>query len=177
MLVFDCLGLVFNFFNTYKLFIGNKDIFDVLDAVKEVRLGLSCEELEEKRKLLIKQAETSRTKINDQIVFPPDESNRIAELNFRVLSAYQTSSAILFQQTTDSRYFHRPFPKGLEICIALGSKFAEDKLKSSEKDKLLNVINKNKKVLKGNSLYFSYLNALEALLEEPETDASGFYEK
>ncbi len=164
------------FFNAYKLFIGNKNDWDLMKAAKETDMILNSNFLVKKRKKLENEAQIQGgiSKINDQIRFPPEESNRVAELNFRILSAYQTPSAILFQQTTDRRSFQRSFPEGLEICVALGSKFAEEKIESSEKEKLLIVIEKNKKCFDGNSLYFSYLNALEALLEVPETNAPAF---
>ena len=165
-----------NFFKTYKSFIGEKDDWDLITAAYESQIDLSYYFLKRKRKLLIEKAQkhSENSKINDQIMFPPEKSNSINKLNFRIISSYRTPSAILFQQTTDRRYIHRPFPEGLEICVALGSKFAEDKIVSKEKEKLLKIIENNKKVFKGNNLYFSYLNALKTLLDAPEPEAPAF---
>jgi hypothetical protein len=164
------------FFNAFSSFIGAKDDWDLLKAAKESEITMDCNFLAKKREKLIKEARSCGgiLKINDQIRFAPEESNQVAELNFRILSAYQTPDGMLFQQTTDRRFFKRSFPEGLEICAALGSKFAESKIESSEKEKLIKVIDENKKILKGSSLYLLYLNSLKALLEEPDPVAPGF---
>ena len=95
----------------------------------------------------------------------------VAEANFRVISAYRTPSAILFQQTTDLRRFTRPYPNGLEVAAALGSTFARRQLSDPQRAQVLETIGSCEGQFQGRSLYFGYLDALRALLDAPEADA------
>lgn len=112
--------------------------------------------------------------INDQIRFAPGDPEKAAEPSFRIVSAYRTPSAILFQRTTDIRNFKRSFPDGLEVSIALGSGFARKELKDSQKEGLLQVIDSCRTHFEGRSLYLQYLTALKTLVDEPERDAPDF---
>ncbi len=141
-----------------------------------------------KRKYLIKFSKGAYTKygyedqeINDQLRFAPDDPSRVAEPSFRIISAYRTPDALMFQRTTDTRKFKdRGFPDGLEICTALGSEYARSILLKKEGKELIEAIDEIKKVIKPQilyakgSLYLEYLHSLEALLDEPEPDAPVF---
>jgi hypothetical protein len=95
-----------------------------------VQLGDGDFDLEAKRAELIAQTGDA-PQINDQWRYAPDDPNVVGEPNFRILSAYRLPEAVLFQRTTDIRQFpRRDFPNGLEVCVALGSTFARDKLDS-----------------------------------------------
>jgi hypothetical protein len=171
------------FFTAYRMFIGEGDDWDLMKASDEaeyrIRMDIARWRLEQTRKRAGSSAQAlgAGPAINDQKRLPPADPNQVAEPNFRIISAYRTPSAVLFQRTTDLRRFKRPlrfFPDGLEVCVALGSPLARDLLKYKNKDKLLATIDKTKPVFRGESLYFSYLNALGALLDEPEPGAPGF---
>ncbi|UCF85667.1 MAG: DUF3160 domain-containing protein, partial [Desulfobacteraceae bacterium] len=171
------------FFGAYRSFIGKEDDWDLMTAARHAQLmprDFSRNPLQLDRKHLRERwtrQYDDRPKINDQISLPPIDPNEVYGLNFRIISAYRTPSAILFQQTTDSRRFYDPwrsYPNGLEVCIALGSEYARKTLVDSHKAKLLQTIDTHTTCFSGNGIYFSYLNALKALLDEPETDAPDF---
>ena len=168
------------FFEAFRALIGPCDDWDIVTASEEtrdgLRLNLDANGLEEKRQLLISRAKTRNEgpKINDQLRFAPFDPEEVAEPNFRIMSAYRVPSAMLFQRTTDLRRFKRPFPNGLELCVALGSSFARDHLHGFQKDKLLHTIMSMEPMFYGHSLYFDYLNALRALLDDPEPKAPDF---
>lgn len=168
------------FFRTYRLFIGAGDDWDLMTAAQEVKdrlqMDLGDNDLQGKRDLLRKKAENhgEGPLINDQIRFPPDNPTKVAEPNFRIISAYRTPDAILFQRTTDLRRFNRPYPDGLEVTISLGSAFARKTLTAADKKQLLETIDWCRPYLHGDSLYLNYLHALEALLDAPERGAPDF---
>ncbi|MFO7899132.1 MAG: DUF3160 domain-containing protein, partial [Planctomycetota bacterium] len=166
-----------SYFQCYRRFVGAGDDWDLMDAAHEAQNEIS--DLADKRAWLLKKARGhgEGPKINDQVRFAPDDPSVTAEPNFRVISAYRTPDAILFQRTTDRRQFRaplRPFPDGLEVCAALGSSFARSKLTYEDRKKLLAKIDGAKPLFKGHSLYCQYLRAVSALLDEPEPDAPKF---
>ena len=168
------------FFRGYRMFIGSGDDWDLLDAGDAARdvsgHDLSSGVLAGLKQRLIKKAmlDGKGPQINDQLRFAPLDPNATAEANFRIISAYRTPDGILFQRTTDLRRFRRDFPNGLEVCTALGSRFAREKLTYKDKEKLLKTIDEAKALFSGNSLYFCYLRCLASLLDEVEKDAPGF---
>jgi len=164
-----------SYFRTYTEFLGVGDDWDLITAADAVAAG-SDFDLEEKRAELMAQArEGDGPQINDQLRFAPEDPNVEAEPNFRILSAYRLPEAVLFHRTTDLRRFPgRAFPNGLEVCIALGSVFARDKIEDGERAKLLATIDENLGFFAGSSLYFDYLNAISALLDVPEPNAPAF---
>lgn len=165
------------FFDAYTEYLGVGDDWDVLTAADAVAGGLDFD-LEVKRAELIAQAQQEGGPlINDQLRFAPDDPNAVAEPNFRIVSAYRLPDAVLFQRTTDPRRFpfpFRPLPNGLEVCIALGSSFARDKLDDPFKAKVLATIDANLYLFAGTSLYFDYLSAIATLLDAPEPNAPAF---
>lgn len=162
------------FFRTYTEFLGVGDDWDLVMAADAAAEGLDCD-LDVKRAELIAQAEDG-PQINDQLRFAPDDPNAVAEPNFRILSAYRLPEAVLFQRTTDIRQFSfRDFPNGLEVCVALGSTFARDKLDGVEKGEVLTTIDENLGLFDvGTSLYFDYLRMIQTLLDPPEPNAPDF---
>lgn len=164
-----------SFFRTYTEFLGVGDDWDLVTASDSVAKGLDFD-LEAKRAELIAQAQQADgPQINDQLRFAPDDPNAVAEPNFRIISAYRLPEAVLFQRTTDIRQFpERYFPNGLEVCIALGSAFAREKIEDNEKAKVLATIDENLDLFAGTSLYFDYLDAVAALLDAPEPNAPAF---
>ncbi len=162
------------FFRTYTEFLGVGDDWDLVMAADAAAEGLDFD-LDVKRAELIAQAEDG-PQINDQLRFAPDDPNAVAEPNFRILSAYRLPEAVLFQRTTDIRQFpFRDFPNGLEVCIALGSTFARDKLDGVQKAGVLATIDENLELFDiGTSLYFDYLRMIRTLLDAPEPNAPDF---
>jgi len=169
-----------SFFRCFAQFIGAGDDWDIMTAAHEAQneftLDLDGNDLAEKREWLLKQAgrHGKGPKINDQVRFAPGDPTKTAGPGFRVISAYRTPDAILFGRTTDLRRFDRPFPDGLEVCAALGSGLAREKLSYADKAKLLATIDEGKALFEGHSLYSAYLHCLSALLDEPERDAPQF---
>ena len=170
-----------SFFRAYSAFLGVIDDWDLTTAKMFVQYGSRKEikngDLSSIREKLAEKAKGlgEASLINDKIRLVDNDSTNASELNFRILSAYRTPSAILFQRTTDSRKFNRPYPDGLEVAFALGSDFARDHLKDAKKEELLETIHSHEPFFnEGNSLYFQYLNALKALVDEPEPDAPDF---
>lgn len=165
------------FFSTYKEFLGVSDDWDIIVAADEV-IGTSGIDLDVKRaELLAKAEQEGGPQINDQLRFASEDPNVTAEPNFRIVSAYRIPDSVLFQRTTDSWEFReRSVPNGLEICIALGSAFARERIEDLEKDKLLETIDKLKTLFTGSSLYLDYLNAVSVLLDPPEPNAPAFME-
>jgi hypothetical protein len=113
--------------------------------------------------------------INNQIRLPLADPKAVAEVTFRVLPAHWTPDGALFQRTTDTRAFQRPFPSGLEVAAALGSGAARSALSAaSEGDRVLKVVEECGVLFKGSTLYQDYLDCLRALLDKPEPDAPPF---
>jgi hypothetical protein len=168
------------FFRAYLMFIGSGDDWDLMTAAYEAGkvpgYDLNGDALGKLKAELVKKAtrDGEGPQINDQLRFAPTDPNAEAEANFRIISAYRTPDGILFHRTTDLRRFDRALPDGLEVCTALGSAFAREKLTYGDKAKLLKTIDEAKSVFSGDSLYFAYLECLAALLDEPEKDAPSF---
>lgn len=174
-------GQEFNtFFQCYRKFIGTGDDWDLMAAAhhaqNELQMDLASDRLAKTRSYLEKNAtaDGKGPKINDQLAFAPDNPAQLAEVSFRILAAYRTPDAMLFQRTTDLRQFQRAYPSGLELCTVLGSSFARSKLAGPDREKLLAAIDASKGLFTGSSLYLDYLNCLAALLDKPEPDAPLF---
>lgn len=168
------------FFRAYRSFIGAGDDWDLMtaahEAQNELQMDLNGDDLQEKRAWLMKKAKGhgEGPQINDQIRFAPEDPKIVAEPTFRIISAYRTPSAVLFQRTTDLRRLNRPYPDGLEVSIAFGSEFAQESLRCPQKAKVLKTIDSCRSYFRGSSLYLRYLNTLKALVDEPENDAPDF---
>ncbi len=167
-------------FRSYKAFIGTGDDWDLLTAAQlvpsKLRMDLDGDALHKQRGRLRKKAADARngSLINDQIRIAPEDGDGESELQFRIVSAYRTPGSILFQQTTNPRRLQRFYPDGLEIAISLGSNFARKGLEDSQKQEVLEIIESCQRFFEGRSLYFRYLNALRALVDDPEYDAPDF---
>jgi len=165
-----------DFFSTYKVLIGSGDDWDLVTAADYINRDGKIH-LDEVRRQLLKEAadDGNRPQVNDQVRFAPENAKVTSEANFRIISACRTPDAVLFQRTTDVRQFqHRIAPNGLEVCVALGSAFARDRIEDVEKAKLLLAIEKAKPLLQSNSLYSDYMTAVAALLDAPDPKAPAF---
>ena len=170
------------FFEGFSEFIGAGDDWDITTAAHraqtELTFDFAADGMTDERASIMKEAagDGKGPKINDQIRFAPSDPSKAAEPEFRILSAYRTPDAILFQRTTDFRRFGQldRLPSGLEVCAALGSSFATSKLTDKDREKRLKTIDESKPLFEGGSLYFDYLDCLRALLGEVEPDAPPF---
>lgn len=164
------------FFRAYGDLIGVQDDWDIVTASKIVRkinlLILKRSQFPDIRADFLSK-HGRKSKINDTIRFPIDLNNG-DDIDFRIISAYRTPSAVLFQQTTSSNLFDRAFPNGLEVPTALGSAYARANLPGPQRKELLEAIDSCQPQFEGLSLYSQYLYALRALLDEPEHDAPDF---
>jgi hypothetical protein len=165
------------FFGAFEIFVGPGDDWNLMAAAHlaqgEIRLD---EALAREREYLLQQAtgEGKGPQINDQLAFAPDDPTQAAEVSFRIIPAYRTPDAVLFQRTTDLRKFQRDFPNGLEVCATLGSSYARSRLAGCENGKLLVQIDRCKALFSAGSLYCNYLRCLDALLAAPEPGAPAF---
>ena len=163
-------------FRGYRRFIGRPDDWDAMRAAEAANAHL--DRLIEKADFVnvwLDLANEARWRgagayINDLVRFPL----RVPEIGFRVLSAYRTPDAMLFHKTTDIRQFKRPFPSGLEVAILLGSDAARRHFKDPEREQVLKIIDRSKRLLGTGSLYGQYLHCITALIDDPEHDAPAF---
>jgi len=168
------------FFDCFRELLGDRDDWDLTSAAAEVqgvlKLDLAAGDLERMRQSLRERAERTghRPQINDQIGYPSESADGPIPLSFRIVSAYRTPDAILFGRTTDPGAFSRPFPSGLEVCIALGSSYAKRALDDPEKEKVIKTVERSADLLVGSSLYFDYLDCVGSLLHEPPEGAPAF---
>jgi len=167
------------FLKVFHAFVGPSDDMSLLSLTHTHHSGIFLEEVQgglpELRKEVSQATNDGEApEINDQLALPPGNPTQAAELCFRVLPAYRTPDAVLFQRTTDLRKFRRDFPTGLEVCAVLGSSYARSRLAGQQQGKLLVEIDRCKPLLVGTSLYAEYLTCLEALTAKPEPDAPPF---
>ena len=162
------------FFRSYSMLVGDGDDWDLMKATNSnsrgLEMDLGSDDLRRYQNTMNELAKDPENKpqINDQLRFAPDDPKEVAEPNFRILSAYRTPTALLFQRTTDTRLFKSRYPNGLEVATALGSTFARSKLDDPQKELLLDTIDSCQSCLRGKSLYLIYLDALRTLLDDPE---------
>ncbi len=165
------------FVEAYTEFIGAPDDWGLREAADLLRprivLDESGEISAEIRAELAARVRRSApvSRINDQLRLPPRGTELPA---FRILPAYRTPSALLFAETTRLPDAPRPLPDGLEVAAALGSAFARDRLQREEEPSLLAAIDAAEPEFVGTNLYRSYLAALRALVDEPESAAPAF---
>ena len=160
----------------YSELIGAPDNLDICNAShwleQSLAIDLSADGLKPMQKEAleeVRQAGAGLGKIND------------LEPSFRILSACQTPSAILFQKTADEKT--RPLPSGLDVAVAMGSALAKKNIAAPDRDALLAQIEESADLFEGyvlfgprryyvsGRLYRAYLYALQALVDEPEPDA------
>ena len=169
-----------SFFRCLKEFVGAGDDWDLVTAARQAQRTSSFDParggIAKRREWLLKRAagHGEGPAISDQIAFAPDDPSKTAEVSFRVISAYRTPDAVLFQRTTDLRKLQRGWPSGLEVCAALGSSFARSRLADEEQGNVLATIDECQVFFSGSSLYFGYLDCLRSLLDGPEPDAPAF---
>ena len=161
------------FFECFRELLGDRDDWDLMTAASAappgLKLDLKSGDLEKIRNALKSRAKATGhgPLINDQISIQPGE----IPLSLRVISAHRTPDAILFQRTTGPE---RPFPSGLEICIALGSDYAERRFEDPAKEGVLATMADSGGLFDGSSLYFDYMDCISALLDAPPPNAPAF---
>jgi hypothetical protein len=158
----------------YRLFLGAGDDWDLTEA-STLPKEMTRKALAEVRKEYRDGARRKDvSQINDQLRFAPASGGE-AEIAFRFLSAYRIPDAILFQRTTTGPQFrNRLHPDGLEVCAALRSSFARDRL-AKLNPTLVKEIDRCRPLFAGSSLYGQYLKGLEVLMERTEPDAPALF--
>ncbi len=164
------------FFECFRELLGDRDDWDLITAASAAPPGLKLDsrsgDLEKIRNALKSRAKAAghRPLINDQITAVAIQPGEIP-LSLRVISAHRTPDAILFGLTTGP---HRPFPSGLEVCLALGSDYAKHRFEDPAKEKVLATIEKSSDLFDGSSLYFDYMDCISTLLDAPPPNAPAF---
>jgi hypothetical protein len=160
-----------HWFSWYGDFLGDRNDWDLpVVAAKTPEVlnwDLDAGILEQLRQSLHAEAGQIRvgSPINDQITDEP------IGLDFRVLSAYRTPDAVLFQHTTGQ---DRPLPSGLDVCVALGSDQAAQFLEQSDRERVIQEVKKVEQQFGGKNLYCDYLQCLSSLLDPPANGAPAF---
>jgi hypothetical protein len=169
------------FWDVYRSFLGTPDDWDLPSAQWTAKI-ISKEGLADVRKRYQDWAGTQGlSEINDQLRFPPANSDGKPEIGFRFVSAYRLPDGVLFQRTMKAGK-DRMLPTGLEIAAALGSPFAQEKI-AREMPAVWREIQKSDALFekaphwKGGSLYNEYLQCLRVLLERTEPDAPKFFHR
>ena len=159
------------FFAAFRELIGDRDDWDFTVVATKLpnpwRLDLGAGDLMTIRRQFLDDAKTTPgPQINDQVAARP------LGPHFRIVSAYRTPDAILFQRTTGQ---HRPYPTGLEVCVALGSPFAAKTMEAPHGEaNVVEQVKEAKDVFAGKSLYCDYLACVSTLFTEPAKGRPAF---
>jgi len=163
-----------HYLENIQYLLGERDDLDVCSIVSD------CQNLDRKtdfkkiqNEFISDWKENKYSEILDQI---REDKPMTSTPQIRFLSAFKTPDSLIFQKTTDYAYFpHRPFPTGLELCAALGSKQALDILTENEEtSRLQEILTASRSLFEGNSLYHKYFFCLSALLDESAPDCPEF---
>jgi hypothetical protein len=158
------------FGKTYYEFLGEPDDWDISIAagVVDTTTSIGIAQLAAVRDRLTKRLESEPVpgRINDLVHFRTGND----ELNFRILSGYRMPESVLFRKTTNDE--PGQVPSGLELCAALGSEFAGQNL--ARRTELLPVIEQNRGLFDGKSIYSEYLACLRTLVAELPATAPDF---
>lgn len=177
------------FFREYHALLGRPDDPTLPDAAYEFQNFLSTfgkekiwsGKLAATRHWLLRSALPSSDwkKLNDTLRLPPDVTDKLAEIQFRVLSAARLPDSLtLAHLSAPGR-----LPSGLAVAALLGSDFARRQLAHLEPAKLDAALalaredwhpTKNRERHTSPSLYDRYLDTLAALHVPAEPDAPAF---
>ncbi|MDF7800288.1 DUF3160 domain-containing protein [Pontiellaceae bacterium B1224] len=153
----------------YSFFLGKPDNPDLPHTQRAIHtIDFKNYDMAHLRKETLDDWEES--KINDK------------EPSYRILSAYCTPSAILFQQTMDLEGVERDLPSGLEVAAALGSSHAKNLLDPAVQEAVESTASEFKSYgytlgdfgPVNRTLYPIYLHLLKTLFNPPEPDAPDF---
>jgi hypothetical protein len=172
-------GQVGEYFHTYSSLLGPTDCFGLPDARmafpnflwrrSDRRWG---QLLLSKRSWLLR--DDWKAWAPDQL--PPNASELLSKIEFRVLPAYRLPDSALFQQLADKNLE----PEGLAIAVMLGSGFARDHLSRITYEQFDVALAASRAQSAKHesrappSLYDDYLNALRTLFAAPPNDAPAF---
>lgn len=178
-----------SFFRNYATLFGRPDDPSLPEAAYEFQNFLSGSRnasdwksnLIDKRRWLLRRAiaDDDWKKLNGSLRLPPDAAEKLAEIQFRVLSAYRLPDSLALAQLSESGRL----PSGLAVAALLGSGFARHQLKDVEPAKLeaaLAAAREDWHPMKEDdrrsnpSLYNRYLDTLAALHAPAEPDAPSF---
>lgn len=175
-----------DFFSTYDSILGKSDDSSLSSAVDQLvnfRFGRAdrpiplTETLARTRRWLLRHQLPSMAtgKINDQLRFPPHANDKLAEIQFRIISAYRLPDTLALAEMERDQ-----LPNGLIVAELLGSNFAAAQLASWPSDRIARALEAANKEwhaageLGPPSLYAQYLDALTALFQPADSDAPEF---
>jgi hypothetical protein len=172
------------FFDQYNALIGLADERDLPEAAYEFQNLFSEPEktwsakLFSLRQWLLRDTVSSNDfrKLCDSMRLPPNAGDKLAEIQFHVLSAYRLPDAVLFQQLANDG----ASPEGLAVATMLGSSFAQKHITGISADKLTKALEAARRACKPRhsydrpALYEDYLRVLESLFMPPDASAPDF---
>jgi hypothetical protein len=158
------------YWEAFRKFLGTPDDWD-LPSATELPEEITRAGLAEVRKKY-RDGRDANGRINDQVRLPGRDGK--LGFHFRFLSAYRTPDGVLFQRTMSPELAKREYPTGLEVCAALGSSFARDRL-TRDHPKVMKEIEKAGLLARQDNLYAEYLKCLGVLLEWTEPDAPALF--
>ncbi|WP_182869960.1 DUF3160 domain-containing protein [Rhodopirellula sp. JC639] len=161
-----------SFVQTYRDFFGGADDWD-LQTLHSLKSDFddSPNSIHAMRsQLLQRHGEETPSRVNDQVALV-DSVSGPESLSLRVLSAFRTPEAILFQQAAEST---RSLDSvGLLLCAALGSTLAAEHLAEANASDSIDQADRFDRLLSDESVYGDYLRCLATLLK-PTDAAPGF---
>ena len=168
-----------NFFNCYRKFWGKATDRDLLFAARIIRDRPA--DLMTVREYLRLGAASEKGKASG-VDDPLPKANLADSFGkadaFYIIAPHRRTDAALFEATTTIEGIRRKWPSGLEICATLGSSLAAEQLATGApeayRQKLLAMVEQQKKLFLPDSLYNQYMNCLAALVDAPEPDAPNF---
>lgn len=156
----------------YKDFFGEPDDWDLVKGFDAFPEGSPTLDALRNLQQILRADTDAPGRMSDLRRYPFGDLEYAA--SFRVLSGYRLPDSALLERTTDVERFGFRLPAGLELCVALGSEFARTHLPEQERNQVLEVIDQNRGLLEGRSIYAEYLNCLRALLAIPPQGAPAF---
>ncbi len=155
-----------NLFDVWRDFLG-RNCDPALGDFKQIydrRFQFDSKQFASLKRDLLK--ETKEEEVSDRIRFDPHRRP-----SFHIVAARKTPDAVLFQEIMDRLNVH---PEGLDLCAALGGKWAQSQIEKTGSNARLRVIQNTAARFSGEDLFRKYLHAISALIEPQSADAPAF---
>ena len=187
----QCEREAWQFFEYYHVFLGRPDDRALEEASMELQNFLSAsrgakkwsDELVRKRLSLLNRekeiGDGDYRKLSDSLRLPPEATDNLAEIQYRIVSAYRLPDSLVLAKTAKPGQL----PSGLAVATMLGSDFARRHLPAMDAADLEAALKAARKDWQPGdeeehrqdpSLYDSYLGVLAALCAPAEPDAPKF---
>ncbi len=169
-----------NFFKCYRDLWGHPNERDIMLAVQisrdRPRSLKSVREYIKNRDLGL-----NTTSLNKRLHPEDYRSGPVNSQTFYIISPFHQADTILLRRMEELKKSMKTRSAGLEICSALGSQSAREKLIKStvreERAHLLKLIAESLPFFKSKNLYNQYFGCLMALLDDTESDAPEFMKR